>query len=187
MASDVSICNAALVLLGDKVIASLDETTPRAILCNSLYEQAKADILRMHPWNCLVTRAELAPTTDEAPGGWGYVFNLPGDWLRTLSVGEDDDQPDEYVMEGRKVYADVDTLYLRYLADKAEALWDAHLVDVLTKRMTADLAYPITKSASVVELREQKLAQALKQAKAVDGQENPPESWGDSTFIAVRG
>jgi hypothetical protein len=186
MASDVSICNAALQLLGDKVIASLSENTSRATLCNSLYTQARADILRAHPWNCLVTRATLAPTTDTAPGGWGYVFNLPGDWLRTLNVGEEDGVPEDYVMEGRKIFANSATLYLRYLANKSEGNWDAHLVDVLTKRMAADLAYPITKSASMVELREKKLAQAMQQAKSVDGQENPPEDWGDSPLISVR-
>ena len=191
MASDVSICNAALQLLGDDPIASLTENTRRARLCANLYEHAKEDILRSHPWNCLVTRTTLSPLAAEPNHHWNYQFAVPGDCLRILSVGERDDQPDSYEVEGRRIVTDVNPLNLRYLANKAEGYWDANLVNVMVRRMQLDLAYPITKSSSLRdalsdEFHRPKLG-VLARAKSVDGQENPPEDWGDSPLIAVRG
>jgi hypothetical protein len=191
MASDVSICSAALMLLGDSPIESLAENNRRAILCTAIYTHARDDILRAHPWNCLKTRVVLSPTGTTPAFGWTQEFNRPADWLRTLSVGDDSLGPDDYSFEGNKILARTDTLYLSYLARKDEGDWDAHLVQLMVKRMQMDLAYPITKSTSLREAVRAEIytrgAGLLAQAKAVDGQENPPEDYGDTPLISVRG
>ena len=54
--------------------------------------------------------------------------------------------------------------------------------------MVKDLAYPITASTSLAELRAQEYKVAERIAKAVDAQENPPEDWEhESEFLGVRG
>ncbi len=191
MASDVSISSAALMMLGDSPIASLAENNKRAILCNALYAQARDDVLRAHPWNCLKTRVVLSPLAAEPAFGWGYQYTKPGDLLRMIAAGNEEVGQQDYSFEGNRILCDDATLYLHYLARKTEDEWDPHLVQLMTRRMQLDLAYPITKSASLRDaLRQEYYARpggVLAQAKAVDGQENPPEDWGDSPRIAVRG
>lgn len=186
MATDVSICSAALTLLGDVPIANLSEpSNRRAQLCANIYPQAKLDVLRAHPWNCLTKRVVLSPLTETPEFEWGYQFALPGDCLRVLAVGYDE-EPEEYRLEQNRIKARSNVLRLLYQQNLGEGYWDASLVDVMTRRMVRDLAYPITKSASVAEVKAREYEMAFKRAKSVDGQENPPESWDDSPFIAAR-
>lgn len=189
MATDVEICSNALMLLGDAPIASLSETTPRAIICANVYPIAKRDVLRSHPWNCAIKRVVLAPLAAAPVGGeWAAQFTLPGDCLRVLDCGVYGEE--DYQLEGNKLLADTTTLVLRYIADIGENVFDSNLVGVMVKRMAMDLAYPITKSSSLMEsLRQEYHARGvgtLARAKAVDGQEYPSQNYGDSPVIAVR-
>lgn len=189
MATDITICSNALMLLGDDPIASLADNTKRATLCANLYPIARKEILRAHPWNCLITRVQLAPRSDTPPFGWSKWFNKPGDWIRTLGVGRDGCQ-DDYVSEGGRFLANTNVLSLIYTADKLEGDWDDLLVSVMTKRMELALAYPITKSTSLKDSLEGALysrAGILAMAKRIDGQESPPEDFGDSPLISIRG
>ena len=61
MASPVSICSNALILLGDKPIASFTDGSKAAQVAANLYPDAKRDFLRGHPWNAAIKRATLAP------------------------------------------------------------------------------------------------------------------------------
>jgi hypothetical protein len=185
MASDVSICSAALARLGDLPIASLTENSPRAILCNALYADARTDVLRSHLWNCLTKRVILSPVSTAPVFGWTSRFTLPGDCLRVIGVGNEQ-APEDYRIEGREVLANTTTLRLVYVADKDAAEWDAGLVEVMTARMTAELAYPITKSATLADSKAQAYERLARRNRSIDGQENPPEDWGDSPFLQVR-
>lgn len=168
-------------------IASLSEpNNRRATLCANIYPQAKLDLLRAHPWNCLTKRVVLSPLTDVPEFEWDYQFALPGDCLRVLTVGYDN-EPEDYRLEQNRIKARSNVLRLLYQQNLGEGFWDANLVDVMTRRMVRDLAYPVTKSASVAEVKAREYEMALKRARAVDGQENPPEHWEDSPFIAARG
>lgn len=186
MATEVSICSAALTLLGDAPIASLGEPdNMRATLCANIYPDAKLDVLRAHPWNCLTARVVLSPMSEAPDFEWGYQFALPGDCLRVLSVGYDG-QPEDYRLEQNTIMARSNVLRLLYQQNLGEGRWDANLVSLMVKRMVMDLAYPITKSTSLAELKAREYEIAFKRARAVDGQENPPEDWSSSSLIASR-
>lgn len=186
MATDVSICSTALTLLGDTPIASL--STPndmRATLCANIYPHAKLDVLRAHPWNCLTKRVVLSPLSEVPEFEWGFQFTLPGDCLRVLAVGYDG-EPEDYRLEQNTIKARSNVLRLLYQQNLGEGRWDANLVDLMIKRMARDLAYPITKSSSLAELKAREYEMAFKRARAVDGQENPPEDWSSSALIDAR-
>ena len=189
MATDVSICSAALLKLGDKPIADLNESTDRARLCANIYPLSKLDTLRSHPWNCATKRVVLAPLADAPASDWRYQFPMPGDFLRLMQVGYRGRQLD-YSFEGGRVLANVAALPIVYVADITEGKFDSLLVQVMTLRMELELAYPITKSTSLRDsLKQEFYAPAvgvLARAKNIDGQENPPEDWGESSLIASR-
>lgn len=189
MATKEQICSAALILLGAEPIASLAETTVQARQCANIYPIARADILRRHAWNCCI-RSVMLPPLAQAPvfPSWGRQFALPGDLLRVLTVGIDGDIP--YLLEGNRIFANVVSLPLRYVADVQESEWDSNLVALMVKRMEMDLAYPVTKSASLrSDLKEDFYRQGtgvLAVAKTVDGQENEPEDMEQSVFLSAR-
>lgn len=186
MATSISICSAALMLLGDTPIASFTESSKRATLCANVYPLARLEVLRSHPWACCVKRVVLSPLADAPSFEWGFQFTVPSDMLRIMQVGYDG-QPEEYRLENRRLLARSNVMRLVYAADVDEGAWDSLLVEVMTKRMAKDLAYPVTKSASLAELKAKEFEMAFKRAKAVNGQDNPPDEWNDSPFLSVRG
>lgn len=186
MATGVSICSNALLMLGAQTINDFDEGVDRARLAANLYPAVRDDLLRNHPWNCTIKRAVLAP--DATPPAFGYAqkFELPADFLRVLDVTEGGAQID-YLVEGRSILANTTILELKYVfQNEVENTWDASLVMLLTLSMAAAMAFPITQSASAQANMEQKLELAKKRARAIDGQEDPPQTLGDERLYASR-
>ena len=186
MASQVSICSNALLMLGAQTINTLADTSDRAVMCLNFYPDVLDSVLRSHPWNCCIKRAVLAANATAPAFDYAYSFNLPADWLRTLSVGEYGYETD-YKSEGRQILSDDDVLMLRYVfRNTDESTWHAGLVEAVTLAMAERLAYPITQSASMQQSMMQKLQMVLKRARAEDGQEDPPETLGDFRLLSSR-
>ncbi|WP_339542534.1 hypothetical protein [Pseudomonas sp. JAI120] len=186
MATSVSICSNALLMLGAQTINDLNEPVDRAKIASNLYPTVRDDLLRTHPWNCTIKRVLLAP--DATPPAFGYdnQFELPADFLRVLEVGQAGQQID-YLVEGRNILANATSVELRYVyLNDVENTWDASLVGLLTLAMACAMAYPITQSSTLQAAFEQKLAMAKKVARAVDGQEDPPQTLGDERLFAAR-
>lgn len=191
MASDVSICSNALLALGDKPISSFDEATQiggldRARLCANLYPQVRNNLLRRLQPNCAKARVILAPDSIAPAFDYTNRFLLPGDFLRIVSIGQKDDA-DDYQLEGRYILANVSTLYLRYVYQNENvASWDSMLVSAMELAMKAVLAYPITKSTAEKDSCKQELEMYLRQYRAIDGQDIPPETLGDFPLLNAR-
>lgn len=186
MVSKVSICSNALLMLGADPINSLADTSDQAVLCKNLYPVTRDSVLRAHPWNCAIKRVVLAPNATAPLFDYANSFNLPSDWLRTLSVGEDGSAID-YVSEGRQLLSDESSLSLRYVfRNEDENTWHAGLVEAVTLAMAHRLAYPVTSSTSMMDSKMNELQMFLKRARAEDGQEDPPETMGDFPLLASR-
>lgn len=186
MTSAVSICSDALLELGANPISSFDENNDRTRLVANLYAARRDMVLRSHPWNCATKRVTLSPDTASPDFGWSYQFDLPSDWLRTLSVGIDG-QEDDYVIEGRKILMNKNVCYLRYIfRNDVESTWDALLIEGMKEVMKAAISYAVTKSTSKEQTVREVLRDILRQARSIDGQENPPETLGDFALLSNR-
>lgn len=186
MASSVSICSNALQMLGAKPINSFDDRTEHARLCANLYASVRDDVLRAHPWNCATKRMILAPLMDAPAFDFSAQFSLPGDWLRTIQVGRKG-CPIPYRTEGRRLLANVTQLPLVYcFRNEVEDTWDTNLIHVVELAMAAKVAYAVTSSASMRDSLRDEYARELKVAKAVDGQDDPPEEFESGTFLESR-
>lgn len=186
MTSSVSICSNALLRVGAGTISSLEEANDRARLCANLYPQARDAMLRAHPWNCAVTRVVLAPESTAPAFDYAYQFTIPGDMLRILSVGLEG-YAEDYQIEGNRILANTAAVYLRYIRrNETESSWDALLIEAVTAEMAALIAYPLTKSATLQQTMVGLARAALQRARTVDGQDNPPETFGDFPLLAAR-
>lgn len=186
MTTPVSICSNALLMLGDNPIADFDEGTDRALLAANLWPTARDYVLRRHPWNCAIARVVLSPDVTAPAFDFSYQFTLPSDWMRTLSVGQEGEQP-RYRIEGRKILMDSNVCKLRYVfRNENPATWDAMLVMAMTRVMRALFAYPIGQSASLEQLIETELQMYLRESRTVDGQEDEPEAFDQSPLYDAR-
>lgn len=181
MTTAVSICSNALLMLGKSPISDFSENTDRARYCSNLYPMVRDQLLRKHFWNCALKRVLLSPLTAKPAFGYTNQFQLPGDFLRVYEVGY---PPNKFItdfqIENRMILASVDALPLRYVwRNENEDNWDASLVHVATVMMAAVLAYPITQSTSLRDSMQTDAIRVLREAKAIDGQENPSQTMGD--------
>ncbi|CNG65612.1 hypothetical protein [Yersinia intermedia] len=177
MASDISICSNALLMLGAHPINSFNENTDHARMCSNIWPSVRDDLLRNHPWNCAVSRVSLAPSTTPPAFGYANQFPIPSDCLRILSVGAEGYEI-HYQVEGKYILANTNVVALRYIKRIDEGSWDAALIHVAEMTMAAKLAYGVTASASLSAGKADEAVYALRQAKATDGQEEPPEELG---------
>lgn len=186
MATKVSICSNALLLLGAQTINALNENTDRARLASNLYDSARDDLLRSHPWNCAIKRVILSPDTDAPAFDYSAQFTLPGDWLRTLSVGPEGYEVD-YKTEGRAILLNGTSAALRYIFRNVdESTWDAMLVTAMELKMAAAMACGITKSATKEQTANELFNQHMKLARSVDAQDDPAQTLGDERLLNSR-
>lgn len=188
-ASDVSICSNALLMVGAQTINSLDDgnLSDRQRLCANLYPLIRDYLLNAHPWNCCRTRVVLNPDLTLPVFDYSFAYTLPADYSRMLKVGTEDDGVIDYRIENGKILCDQTPLSLRYcFLNQNVATWTPLMVMACTMAMQAVLAYPITQSTSLEQLVMQVLQPYLKEARAVDSTDTPPEELGDYPQMASR-
>jgi hypothetical protein len=164
MASVVDICNSALNQIGASNIISLTEDSKAARICNQRYNFVRDSVFRAHPWNCLTTRASLAPDTAAPAFQFSKQFTLPTDpfCLRVLQLSNTDIL---YKIEGRKLLCDESTIEMIYVGRVEDAnQYDTLLTETIAAAMAADLAYPLVGSsalsANMFTLYQSKLTEA---------------------------
>jgi len=193
-ATEVSICSNALIRLGADPISSFDEADlsgsniDRARIASNLWPTIRQQIIRTHSWNCCTRTVQLSPDATPPVGQFLNRFQKPGDWLRTLDVMVDRYTRADWRDEGGYILTDAPMVLLTYVFDnKNPATYDAGLAGVLEFAMMAAMAYPVTKSTSLAtDLAERLTREILPAAKAQDGQDDPPQTFGDSPMLASR-
>ena len=191
MATEVSICSNALRRLGDDPITSLTDDSERARLCNSFYSDARDSVLRCHPFNFSITRTTLAQLSTAPTYGFAHQYALPTNpfCLRVLEMEEKDYKfkIENFGTQGRVLLTDQGTANILYIDRITDTnLFDAMFVDVLTAKLSVDLAYPVTSSMQV-QTQMQKLYQLkLSEARSIDGQEGFMDDLVSDTFTDFR-
>ena len=189
MASVVGICNSALTKLGATRIIQMTEGSKNANLCNEQYDKVKDDLLRSHVWNFAVRRTKLAQLAETPTFGFDYVYQLPSDFIRLVSVHPDDSgrcgMP--YKIEGKKLLTDVSDVYLRYVYEVTDPNeMDALFRETLAWSMALDLAIPITQSSTTREQMKDGLRSQISRAKSVDAIEDYPELEPQPQWVTER-
>ena len=115
MASQVQICNLALMKFGSITITSITEDTSEARACNALWELVRDDLLYSYPWKFALTRYSMGtPLTADPEFEYDYQYTLPADCLRVLEVYEASEET--WTVEGNVLlYSDTEP-QIRYIA-----------------------------------------------------------------------
>src|SRR3990167_518191 len=194
--SDVGIANAALTLLGEQSITSLDDETDAARAVKRLYAITLEAALRDHNWNFAQIRRALARLTATPEFDFSYMYALPTDplCLRVLETNLDSDEP--YRIETYKTDVEqtpviltdscsVSILYVARLDDPT--LWDALFVDAFVFELAFRLTFAVTGHDAARTTLAQQKDLAWRRARSRDGQEGRPlKRLRSTSFTEVR-
>ena len=185
MASEVSICNRALALLGANTITSLSDGSTEANVCNAVYADARDAVLRGYPWSCAIQRATLAQLSPDPVWGFDKAYSLPNDphCLAVLELKE----TTTYRIEGRTLVCNTDTATIKYVARITDpAQFDPALVFALASRIAAEVAYALTQNRALSNDMWSMSATALIDASVADGAEVGSENINSVIFEVAR-
>lgn len=186
MTSVVGICNSALIKLGASTIMSLTDGSRNANLCKEQYHKLRDALLRSHNWNFAVARQKLAKTSGAPAFGFANKFQLPADWLRTISVHGGGGEG-AYRIEGRSLLSDSAEIYLRYVAVVENPnQMDAGFREALAWRLAIDLAMAVTQSASAQRQMEEGFKNAILRARSADAVEDFVDPMPESGWVQAR-
>lgn len=172
--SKVSICNSALIKVGAERISSITQDTKSARILNALWDQVRDSVLRAHKWNFATKRVTLSPTSDSPDFGYDYVYDQPNDCLRVLNTFPDSI---DFVVEGRKILTDEETLDVLYICrHESEADWDSCFAEAMAWRLASEIAYNLTESNTLAVNCDKKYREVLAEARSMDGTEGTTEA-----------
>lgn len=192
MPSETDVINVGLRMIGGTAISNRTDGSTNANIVNDLYDEVRDDLLRGHNWNFATVRAQLAQMTVVPAFEFDHAYALPSDWLKTVSVHDNDAGTGTlfYRMEfndgQRAILANTEQVFMRYVAQIVDPnLMAADFRMVLSTAIAAITALPIGASNTMAEAFSNKLDAMLGSAKAMDSQGSFPEqrprgSWANS-------
>jgi hypothetical protein len=182
--SSTEVCKLALDLLQGGTVSDITSaSTSIEEICNRWYDHTRRKLLRQHPWNFAIKRAELAASATEPVFGASAQFPVPSDFLRLLQVVDSDSRiiaSDAYFFENRSImfrWSDEDVARIIYITDEEDVTkFDDLFIDLLAVEIAMSIAYLVTQNNANVERLSGIRKTLIANAKAIDGQERPPES-----------
>jgi hypothetical protein len=184
--SETSVCNVALVELGQDPVSSLSQDTKNARLCNAVFGICRNEVLEGHAWSFATKTVELASIdgSDDVMGEWTYLYQKPADLLKILR-GEDWKQ--EFEIRDAYLMANDEPLKIKYIFECTNTgLWSASFAQCLSKRIKASIAYAVTRSTTVAEKASADYVMSLKEARYNDAHKRSPENPVLDSFIDQR-
>jgi len=187
MATQVEICNLALIRIGQSKIVGMGEDSKAADLLNNIWALIVDEVLRDHTWNFAVRREQITAEVTAPAWGFTYEYLQPVDCLRVLGI--DDNLEISYRVEGLSIFTDEDSpINLKYIGRIEDTnQWDAKFVNTLAWRLAQEVAYPLAAGTKMIQLTHEAYIMALAEAKTVDSQENGSQDAGSAVWTDARG
>lgn len=196
MASQIQICNVALVHCGEASITSLNEDGKAARVLKRVYDVVLDQALTDYRWYFAVERAELAADPTAPAFGFSNRFQVPSDLLQLIGIGGDTNESKRnytasetiFKREGQYIMADDAPLKIVYVKRVTDpSLYSPEFVKYLSYLLATTIFYDLTKGADRYTALVQGREQAAKQAKFKGAIQNTPEvivasEWIDSRF-----
>jgi hypothetical protein len=188
--SVVSICNIALIALGEDPITSLADNTKRAILCNARYDDIRRAVLRGHTWNCNRKQAKLAADPIPPLFTRSYRYRLPGDYMRMYNLPENDMSVWDVFSDGTAQFlhtdetSPLDVVYGFDLQDATQ--FDPLLAHTIGYQIAVELCNPLTQSTERLKTVEAIFEGKIAISRLVGSQENSPREWDEDILLRSR-
>lgn len=186
MTSEVGICNAALIDLGESTITALTEDTKAARLCNQRYALLRDAELRTGRWVFANKKVQLAKLASTPEFEFTSEFQLPSDSLRVIKT---DNDRLKYRIEDGKLLASVDVIKIQYVRRITDPnAFDSLFSEALAAKIAERLALALTDDKGIRDRMVALYETAITEARSANAFESgTPEvfeafEWIDSRF-----
>lgn len=185
--SSIELSSSALIKLGAEDISSFEDGSAEARVAARLYPIVRDALLCAHPWSFATTQTELARLSAEPVTDFQYAFQLPIDFLKALSAGQDGrGRGLVYQIVNRQLHTDAESVVLTYLFRPSEGDFPAYFVSALVTRLASEFCLPLTENSSRAQRLMSWAEGELSIAKLVDSQQDTPPRFEDFTLIKAR-
>jgi hypothetical protein len=180
----LSLYQGALRMLAERKLSSISEAREARYLLDDVWDDgAIDDCLQMGQWKFAMRTSELtySPSVD-TPFGYQYAFDRPTDFIRLAAISADEyfEMPlSRYDVDGNYWYADLETLYVRYVSNDASygsdySLWPANFSKLVQAYLASEIVTALTNAQVKKDDIKKDLKEALSAALATDAQAGPP-------------
>lgn len=199
MTTKLDVYNGTLRLCKERRLASLAENREPRRLLDDAWDSSVRKCLQMGQW-AFGTRTQRLDYTPSIEPDFGYrrAFNQPDDMVRVTAICSDEyfNCPLlQYADERHYWYADLDTIYVRFVSDDADygldlSLWPESFVQYLQADLADEIVGNLTGADSAKVEKATKKAKT--QALSLDAMNKPttfppPGSWVSARQNGYRG
>jgi hypothetical protein len=183
MATSISMCSNALLLIGHGTISSFTEGGAGATVAANLYPTTYENLLTLFRWRFATAKRDLSRLTATPLNEWTYAYQLPADYLVGIKTWP---QSDFEIYED-KLYSNLTAVALDFIFKPDESRLPPWFVKLLEFALAAQFAIPITDSSTKAEEYRAFYDEQFRRARFVDAQARPNDVILDSPFTEVRG
>lgn len=180
--SKLDMISAALVLIGDKPLSSLDADRVAATVAAQLYDSTLENALTGYRWRFATGKASLAQLTDTPLNDYSYAYQLPSDLLYVQRVFPTSD----YELFEDNLYSNLSSVQIDYTYRPPESELPAYFVKAMEYELAAQFAISVTDSMTYFERYRAEADLAWKQARFKDSSQRPNRAIIRNPFVDVR-
>lgn len=195
MATQLSLYNEALRLIGERRLASITENRePRRVLDDVWNDGAVNYCLEQGQWNFAMRAVEISKSTTTIPAfGYTNAFDKPNDHIRTAGVAEDEyfNVPLTRVLEEVGFwFADIDPIYVRYVSNSANygndlTRWPQTFSKFVAAFLASEAVLTLTqddgKHKTMIAIMQRRLTDARSKDAMAEATAFPPQgSWSSA-------
>ena len=201
MASKIDLVARALIELGEKPIADLEDGTDVSNIVINVYDGFKQFILSKYNWSFTLKRVQLARLSTAPVFGYKYSFQIPSDCLNIIAVydsaqsGVDNLAFQDWQKTYQQIESNAEALWLLYQCDVSETDFPAYFQEAFIMCLAEKLCMAITDKESLKNIIYLKAwgnpadnmnGGLFGSAKNIDSKQLPNKVIGNNTLVASR-
>jgi hypothetical protein len=185
-ATDVSICNSAIILLGCEEMVAFDDGTAEAKVASQLYQDACEALICETEWTFATGQAKLDRLSDTPEVNYEYAYQLPSNLLTVSAVTPD--YIDYDLFENNHLYTDfLGDVYVDYKFRPDESKFPAYFRQYLVLHLASLFAIPLTEDASKANQYASMADREGKKARLADARQRKNRGLKRFPLTSVRG
>ena len=176
--NDVDLVNEALVMLGEKKVASLADETPQAIAASTVIDTVKKSMLEEFVWNFALKWIELTNNvTNILNPEYDYEFTKSIDMIRVIDVRTVTNTPVFWKVESNKILTKVHhTIRVKYIENLPANFYPPTYAKAVAARIALEIANTIREDIQLVEFLDGQYQRFLMRARHLDSLEGDFQS-----------
>ncbi len=186
--SSIELASRALIKIGATPIAGFEEGTAESLVASTLYPSTRDALLSAYPWSFATAQRNLVRLVGKPVADFEYAYQLPSDFLRALSAGEQRrGRGADYRIVENRLHTDAEGVVLTYIFRPNESSFPAFFDQSLIARLAAEFCLPVTESTSRAESLTRLAEDEFRRARLIDAQQDVPSRIEDFSLVGVRG